>query len=89
MFIHKKDLLHPVNVTEPNPKFGQFLLDQFGGATGELTAALQYFTQAQHTDDPALRDMLMDIATEEFGPSGNGGPPDRGAHQGQPASGGL
>ena len=67
MFIHKKDLLHPVNVTEPNPRFGQFLLDQFGGATGELTAALQYFTQAQHTDDPALRDMLMDIATEEFG----------------------
>ena len=67
MFIHKKDLLHPVNVADPNPKFGQYLLDQFGGATGELTAALQYFTQAQHTDDPALRDMLMDIATEEFG----------------------
>ena len=67
MFIHKKELLHPVNVTDPDPKFAQFLLEQFGGATGELSAALQYFTQAQHTDDPALRDMLMDIATEEFG----------------------
>ncbi len=67
MFIHKKELLHPVNVTNPDPKFAEFLLEQFGGATGELTAALQYFTQAQHTDDPALRDMLMDIATEEFG----------------------
>ncbi len=67
MFIHKKELLHPVNVTRPDAKFAQFLLEQFGGATGELTAALQYFTQAQHTDDPALRDMLMDIATEEFG----------------------
>ena len=66
MFIHKKELIHPVNVTEPNPKFAQFLLEQFGGATGELSASLQYFTQAQHTDDPALRDMLMDIATEEF-----------------------
>ncbi len=67
MFIHKKELLHPVNVTNPDPHFAQFLLEQFGGATGELTAALQYFTQAQHTDDPALQDMLMDIATEEFG----------------------
>lgn len=28
---------------------------------------MQYFTQAQHTDDPQLRDMLMDIATEELG----------------------
>jgi len=44
----------------------QYLLEQFGGATGELTAALQYFTQAQHTDDADLRDMLMDIAVEEF-----------------------
>ncbi len=67
MFIHKKELLHPVNVTEPDPVFAEFLLEQFGGATGELTASLQYFTQAQHTDDPELRDMLMDIATEEFG----------------------
>ena len=67
VFIHKKELIHPVVVTRPDPLFAQFLLEQFGGATGELSAGLQYFTQAQHTDDPALRDMLMDIATEEFG----------------------
>ncbi|MEZ0170947.1 manganese catalase family protein [Microvirga sp. TS319] len=66
MFIHKKELMHPVNVKDPDPVFGQYLLEQFGGATGELTAALQYFTQAQHTDDAALRDMLLDIAVEEF-----------------------
>ena len=64
MFIHKRELLHPVNVTKPDPHFAQFLLDQFGGATGELSAGLQYFVQAQHTDDPALRDMLLDIATK-------------------------
>jgi Mn-containing catalase len=67
MFIHKKELLHPVNVTEPDPVFAEFMLEQFGGATGELKASLQYFTQAHHTDDPQLRDMLLDIATEEFG----------------------
>ena len=67
MFIHKKELLHPVSVTEPSAHFAQFLLEQFGGATGELSAGLQYFVQSQHTDDPNLRDMLLDIATEEFG----------------------
>ncbi|MEX6506581.1 manganese catalase family protein [Jiella sp. M17.18] len=66
MFIHKKEIMVPVDIKEPDPHFGQYLLEQFGGATGELTAALQYFTQAQHTDDPQLRDMLLDIATEEF-----------------------
>ena len=39
MFLHKKELIHPVNVTEPSPKFAQFLLEQFGGATGELPPA--------------------------------------------------
>jgi manganese catalase len=67
MFIHKKELLHPVVVTQPSAQFAQFLLEQFGGATGELTAGLQYFVQSQHTDDPNLRDMLLDISTEEFG----------------------
>ena len=67
MFIHRKELLHPVNVTQPDPAFAQFLLEQFGGATGELSAGLQYFVQAQHTDEQSLRDMLLDIATEELG----------------------
>ncbi|MGA8758412.1 MAG: manganese catalase family protein [Stellaceae bacterium] len=67
MYIHKKELLHPVVVTQPSASFAQFLLEQFGGATGELSAGLQYFVQAQHTDDPNLRDMLLDISTEEFG----------------------
>ncbi len=48
MFIHKKELLHPVVVTQPSANFAQFLLEQFGGATGELTAGLQYFVQSQH-----------------------------------------
>ncbi len=67
MYVHHKELLHPVHVTNPDAKFAEFLLETFGGATGELKAALQYFTQAQHTDDPQLRDMLMDISTEELG----------------------
>ena len=40
MFLHRKELLHPVNVGKPDARFGTFLLEQFGGATGELTAVL-------------------------------------------------
>lgn len=42
------------------------LLEQYGGATGELSAALTYWTQSFHTDNAGIRDMLQDIGTEEF-----------------------
>jgi Mn-containing catalase len=67
MFIHKAEPLHKVEVKSPDPVFAQHLLEQFGGGTGELTACLQYFVQSFHTEDAALRDMLLDIATEEMG----------------------
>ena len=41
MFLHRKELIQPVKVGKPDARFGIFLLEQFGGATGELTAALQ------------------------------------------------
>lgn len=66
MFSHVKETIQPVNVGQPDPRFGQFLLEQFGGATGELTAALQYWVQSFHVEDPSIRDMLQDIAMEEF-----------------------
>jgi len=66
MFYHRKETIVPVDVKNPDARFGQFLLEQFGGATGELTAALQYWVQSFHITDPAIRDMLQDIAIEEF-----------------------
>ena len=66
MFFHKKETIHTVNITEPNPRFAQLLLEQFGGATGELTAALQYWVQSFHCEHAGIRDMLQDIAIEEF-----------------------
>ncbi|MBW4547478.1 MAG: manganese catalase family protein [Symplocastrum torsivum CPER-KK1] len=67
MFFHKKELIaKTVNVDTPNPKFAQLLLEQFGGATGELTAALQYWVQSFHVENAGIKDMLQDIAIEEF-----------------------
>jgi len=42
------------------------LLEQFGGANGELAAAMQYSIQGLNCDDPDRKDMLMDIGTEEL-----------------------
>jgi Mn-containing catalase len=67
MFYHRKELIGQVKVNNPDPRFGQLLLEQFGGATGELTAALQYWVQSFHVEDAGIRDMLQDIALEEFG----------------------
>jgi Mn-containing catalase len=42
------------------------LLEQFGGANGELAAAMQYSVQGLNCEDPERKDLLMDIGTEEL-----------------------
>lgn len=66
MFMHNKRLQYTVRVAEPNPKLATMLLEQFGGADGELAAAMRYFTQGLGEDDPGRKDLLLDIATEEL-----------------------
>ena len=66
MFMHNKRLQYTVRVSEPNPQLACMLLEQFGGADGELAAAMRYFTQGLGEDDPGRKDLLLDIATEEL-----------------------
>ena len=66
MFHHVKKLMFTVRVGDPDPRFGNMLLEQFGGANGELAAAMQYSIQGINCDDPACKDLLMDIGTEEL-----------------------
>ena len=66
MYHHVKKLMYTVRVDEPDPHFGNMLLEQFGGANGELAAAMQYSIQGLNCDDPARKDLLMDIGTEEL-----------------------
>jgi Mn-containing catalase len=66
MYHHVKELMFTVKVGEPDPRFGNMLLEQFGGANGELAAAMQYSIQGFNCEDPARRDLLMDIGTEEL-----------------------
>jgi Mn-containing catalase len=66
MYHHIKKLLYAVRVGSPDPRFGNMLLEQFGGANGELAAAMQYTVQGINCEDPARKDLLMDIGTEEL-----------------------
>lgn len=66
MFMHNKRLQYTVRVSEPNPRLATMMMEQFGGADGELAAAMRYFTQGLGEDDPGRKDMLLDIATEEL-----------------------
>lgn len=66
MFMHNKRLQYTVRVSEPNPRLACMIMEQFGGADGELAAAMRYFTQGLAEDDLGRRDMLLDIATEEL-----------------------
>src|SRR5690242_6013680 len=66
MYHHVKKLMYTVRVDAPDPAFGNMLLEQFGGANGELAAAMQYSIQGLNCDDMARKDLLMDIGTEEL-----------------------
>jgi Mn-containing catalase len=66
MYHHVKKLMYTVDVGEADPKFGKMLLEQFGGANGELAAAMQYSIQGINCEDAPRKDLLMDIGTEEL-----------------------
>src|SRR6187399_718240 len=66
MYHHVKKLMYTVRVDEPDPRFGNMLLEQFGGANGELAAAMQYSIQGLNCEDTGRKDLLMDIGTEEL-----------------------
>lgn len=66
MFKHEKKLLNDVRVDAPNPNYAAMLQEQLGGPQGELKAALQYLAQSFRIKDPQIKDLFLDIATEEL-----------------------
>lgn len=66
MFKHDKALLHEVKVEKPNPQYAVLMQEQLGGGNGELKAAMQYMAQSFRIKDPAIKDLFLDIASEEL-----------------------
>ncbi|GIP38270.1 protein CotJC [Paenibacillus sp. J31TS4] len=65
MWIYEKKLQYPVRVSKCDPMMARLLLEQYGGADGELSAALRYLNQ-RYTIPGKVIGLLNDIGTEEF-----------------------
>ena len=66
MFKHQKKMMRPVRVERPNPQYANLMQEQLGGCNGELKAAMQYLSQSFRAEDPAIKDLFLDIGTEEL-----------------------
>lgn len=67
MFKYVKHLNYPVNIKKKDLRMAKYLITQFGGANGELGAAMRYFSQKFSMPDDFGKSLLNDIATEELG----------------------
>ncbi|CEH29678.1 spore coat protein CotJC [Aneurinibacillus migulanus] len=65
MWIYEKKLQYPVRVSKCDVRMAKFLIEQYGGADGELAAALRYLNQRYTVPDKVIG-LLNDIGTEEL-----------------------
>ena len=63
MFQYQKKLQFPVNIKNPNPKYAQIIISQYGGPDGELGASLRYLSQRFSMPYAELKGLLTDIGT--------------------------
>ncbi len=66
MWQYEKKLQYPVKITNPNPKYAQIIISQFGGPDGELAASMRYLSQRYSMPYDELKGILTDIGTEEL-----------------------
>ena len=66
MFVYEKKLQYPVKIANPNPKYAQIIISQYGGPDGELGASLRYLSQRYSMPYAELKGLLTDVGTEEL-----------------------
>ena len=66
MWKYEKKLQYPVNIKNPNPKYAQIIITQYGGPDGEASAAMRYLTQRYGQPYNEVKATLTDIGTEEL-----------------------
>ena len=64
MWKYEKKLQYPVNIKNPNPKYAQIIITQYGGPDGEASAALRYLTQRYGQPYDEVKATLTDIGRE-------------------------
>lgn len=66
MWRYQKKLQYPIDIKKKDLKMAKYLVTQYGGANGELGAALRYLNQRYTMPDNRGKALLTDIGTEEL-----------------------
>jgi spore coat protein JC len=64
MWLYEKKLQYPVRVAGKDVQMAKFLITQYGGPDGELSASLRYLTQRYTMPTGKTKGLLTDIGTE-------------------------
>lgn len=66
MWTYNKTLQYPINIKQQDPRLAKFIISQYGGPDGELSASLRYLSQRFGMPDQNSKAILNDIGTEEL-----------------------
>lgn len=64
MFVYEKKLQYPVKIANPNSKYAQIIISQYGGPDGELGASMRYLSQRFSMPYAELKGLLTDVGIE-------------------------
>lgn len=64
MWNYEKRLEYPINIKTPNAKLAQFIMSQYGGPDGEISASMRYLSQRFTMPNRIAMGVLNDIGTE-------------------------
>lgn len=66
MWKYEKMLQYPINIKNKDLRMAKYLITQYGGPNGELSAAWRYLSQRYTMPDERGKALLTDIGTEEL-----------------------
>ena len=64
MWNYEKRLEYPINIKETNPQIAKFIMSQYGGPDGEISASLRYLSQRYAMPYREVMGVLTDIGRE-------------------------
>ena len=66
MWVYVKTLQRPINLKSNDLRMAKYLITQYGGPDGELSASLRYLNQRYTMPTRKTKGLLNDIGTEEM-----------------------
>lgn len=66
MWNYEKRLEYPINIKQTDPKAAMYIISQYGGPDGELSASMRYLSQRYTIPYRKVAGLLTDIGTEEL-----------------------